>query len=60
MATSARSRDGMNRLIRGDVLSFCRYYHGEKFHALLCDPPYELGFMNKKWDKRGIAFLPET
>lgn len=32
----------------------------EKFHALLCDPPYELGFMGKKWDKSGIAFQPET
>ena len=22
--------------------SFCRHYHGVKFHALLCDPPYHL------------------
>ena len=47
------------RVIRGDVLSFCRHYHGPKFHALLCDPPYSLGFMNKAWDG-DIAFRPET
>lgn len=43
-------------------------YHGDctkvepggLFHAILCDPPYELGFMGKKWDGSGIAFLPET
>jgi len=28
--------------------------------ALLCDPPYELGFMGKDWDRSGIAFRPET
>lgn len=30
------------------------------FHAILCDPPYELGFMGKKWDKSGVAFDPDT
>lgn len=24
--------------------------------AVVCDPPYELGFMGKKWDKTGIAY----
>ena len=48
-----------NRILRGDVISFARHYHGEKFHALLCDPPYSLGFMGKNWDG-DIAFQPET
>jgi len=30
------------------------------FHAVLCDPPYELGFMGKDWDASGVAFHPET
>jgi len=30
------------------------------YHAVLCDPPYELGFMGKKWDATGIAFDPST
>jgi site-specific DNA-methyltransferase (adenine-specific) len=28
--------------------------------AIVTDPPYELGFMGKAWDKRGIAFDPAT
>ena len=24
--------------------------------SIICDPPYELSFMNKKWDSTGIAF----
>lgn len=30
------------------------------FHACLCDPPYELGFMGKRWDGSGVSFRPET
>lgn len=28
--------------------------------AVVCDPPYELGFMGKRWDASGIAFDPDT
>ena len=28
------------------------------FSAIVTDPPYELGFMGKKWDSSGIAFDP--
>ncbi|MCK4303945.1 MAG: hypothetical protein KAY24_06880 [Candidatus Eisenbacteria sp.] len=49
----------MMRILHGDVMSFCRHYRGPKFHALLCDPPYSLGFMGKDWD-HDIAFHPET
>ena len=27
--------------------------------AIVTDPPYELGFMGKAWDKSGVAFDPE-
>jgi site-specific DNA-methyltransferase (adenine-specific) len=47
-------------MIQADVLSWCKSYEGDKFHALLCDPPYELGFMGRSWDKTGIAFQPST
>lgn len=30
------------RIIRGTAERFCSHYRGEKFHALLCDPPYHL------------------
>jgi DNA modification methylase len=28
--------------------------------AVVTDPPYELGFMGRAWDRSGIAFRPET
>jgi len=28
--------------------------------AVPCDPPYELGFMGKRWDASGVAFDPLT
>jgi site-specific DNA-methyltransferase (adenine-specific) len=45
---------------QGDIIEWCKSYTGEKFHAVLCDPPYELGFMGKSWDSTGIAFDKET
>lgn len=30
------------------------------FDAVVTDPPYELGFMGKKWDSSGVAFDVET
>ena len=47
-------------LINSDVNRWARTYRGEKFHAMFCDPPYELAFMNNSWDKSGVSFLPET
>jgi hypothetical protein len=43
-----------------DAVQWAREYDGDKFHALLCDPPYELGFMGKKWDASGVPFSPAT
>ena len=55
----------MTKIFQQDILQWCKEYKGERFHALLCDPPYHLsgGFMGKKWDKDGpdaIAFNPKT
>jgi len=33
---------------------------GGGFDAVLCDPPYELGFMGKRWDASGVAFDPRV
>lgn len=30
------------------------------YHALISDPPYELGFMNRSWDRSGVSFRAET
>jgi len=46
-----------------------KIYHGDcreilpalsKASAIVTDPPYELGFMGKSWDSKGISFQKET
>ncbi len=34
----------------GDVIEVLRGYQDNAFDAVLCDPPYGLSFMGKKWD----------
>lgn len=43
----------------GDVLDVLRTLPDQSFQGSLSDPPYELGFMGRKWDKAGIAFSVE-
>lgn len=51
----------MSRTVhQSDVMTYIQNYQGEKYHALFCDPPYELNFMGRKWDSTGIAFRKET
>lgn len=42
-----------------DIKDWASNYKGELFDGILCDPPYELGFMGKSWDSSGIAFDAE-
>lgn len=39
-----------------NIKEWAANYKGELFDGILCDPPYELGFMGKSWDSSGIAF----
>jgi len=48
------------QIVNANVLDWCREYDGPPFHAMLTDPPYELGFMGKSWDSQGIAFQSST
>jgi DNA modification methylase len=34
--------------------------HGAQFDSIVTDPPYELGFMGKGWDKSGVAYEVEV
>ena len=43
-----------------DVLDWAASYDGPKFHAILCDPPYEYAFMNRRWDSTGITYQADT
>lgn len=48
------------RLLLGDCRESMRAMPAESIDAVVCDPPYELGFMGKSWDASGIAFDPAT
>ena len=44
---------------QANIKDWARDYEGPLFDGILCDPPYELGFMGKSWDSSGIAFDTE-
>jgi len=44
----------------GDCLEVLATMPENSIDTCITDPPYELGFMGKKWDSSGIAFQPET
>jgi len=48
------------RLLSGDCRLILPTLEAESIHACVTDPPYELGFMGKSWDRSGVAFDPET
>jgi len=45
----------MIKLIQGDCLEKMKDLEDNSVDAVITDPPYELGFMGKKWDNTGIA-----
>jgi len=51
--------DEKYEVICADVIDWASTYDGPKFHAILCDPPYDYAFMGKKWDD-AIAMQPDT
>jgi DNA modification methylase len=44
----------------GDCLEVLDTLDENSIDAVVTDPPYELGFMGKKWDSSGVAFRVET
>lgn len=46
---------GNATLYCGDSRDVLRGMAENSVDSVVCDPPYELGFMNKKWDNTGIA-----
>jgi DNA modification methylase len=51
---------GTCRLVTGDCRIVLPTLEADSFTACVCDPPYELGFMGKRWDGTGVAFDPAT
>lgn len=48
-----------HKINHADIKDWASNYDGPLFDGILCDPPYELGFMGKSWDSSGIAFDTE-
>lgn len=42
-------------IYHGDLMRWCDEYGGPSFHALLCDPPYHLTEITKRFGKEGAA-----
>jgi len=40
----------------GDCRTVLATLDDNSIDAIVCDPPYELGFMGKAWDNSGIAY----
>ena len=38
-------------LLKGDCVEAMKCFDANTFHAIVCDPPYNLHFMGKAWDK---------
>ena len=50
----------VDRIAHGDCLEILETLEENSIDAIVTDPPYELGFMGKSWDKSGIAFSSEV
>ena len=50
----------MVKILQGECREVMFTLEAESVDAIVTDPPYELGFMNKSWDASGVAFDPET
>jgi hypothetical protein len=48
------------QLLGGDCRAVLATLEPDSVDACVTDPPYELGFMGKKWDSSGVAFDSET
>lgn len=44
------------RILQGDCRDVLRTLADASVDSIVTDPPYELGFMGKAWDKSGIAY----
>jgi hypothetical protein len=48
------------KIIHGNMLEVLKTLQENSIDAIVCDPPYEINFMGRGWDKSGIAFQKET
>lgn len=46
----------LNKIYNMDCKEGLKLLDDNSIDSIVTDPPYELGFMNKKWDKSGISY----
>ena len=46
----------INQVIQGNNIDLLRDIPENSIDACVTEPPYELGFMGRAWDKTGIAY----
>ncbi len=49
----------INQVLHGNSLEILKTLEDNYVDSIVTDPPYELGFMGKKWDSTGIAYNVE-
>lgn len=49
----------INNIYQGNSLELLKQLDDNSIDSIVTDPPYELGFMGKSWDKTGIAYNVE-
>jgi len=54
------SEENDYKIFQGSMLDMLEVIPPNSIDSIVTDPPYELGFMAKSWDKSGIAFQKET
>ena len=54
------SEDKNYKIYQGSMLDMLEVIDKNSLDSIICDPPYELNFMNKSWDNSGIAFQKQT
>jgi len=47
-------------IIHGDCIEAMKALADNSVDSIVTDPPYELGFMGRAWDKSGIAYNPDV
>lgn len=62
VAPKLRGRDPQQTfwLYNGAAAEMLAGFPENSIDVVITDPPYEMGFMEKKWDKTGVAFDPRT
>ena len=56
---SRQKNQPINQVLHGDSLEVLKTLEDNSVDSIVTDPPYELGFMGKKWDSTGIAYNVE-